>query len=140
MAEQAPEKQSHTGAIIGWGLLAVLTIGFIWYISTQLGVEWAGREQEALDTVRNYKGPGMQTKLTDQLIFVSENARKKGGFVGQFAWSATQDEGALYKVELIWKDGSATQKALWLVNLEDGSVKPQGPDAAQFMKPIGPDE
>lgn len=140
MADQAPEKQSHTAAILGWGALAAMTVAFVWYISTQLGVEWANREQEALDLVRNYQGPGMQTKLTDQLIYVSENARKKGGFVGQFAWSATQDEGSLYKVELIWKDGSATQKALWLVNLEDKSIKPSGPDAAQFMKPIGPDE
>ena len=140
MSEAGAEKQSHVGAILGWGLLAVLTIGFIWYISTQLGVEWAGRDQEALDLVRNYKGPGMEVKLTDQLIYVSENARKKGNFVGQFAWSAAQEDGSLYKVELIWKEGSATRKALWLVNLEDQSIKPQGPDAAQFMKPIGPAE
>jgi hypothetical protein len=139
MAEHAAEKQSHLPATIGWGSLALMTVAFIWYISTQLGVEWAGRDQEALDLVRNYKGPGMQVKLQDQLIFVSENARKKGTFVGQFAWAATQDEGAMYKVELIWKDGSATQKALWLVNLEDQSIKPQGPDAAQFMKPIAAD-
>lgn len=140
MAEPAVEKQSNLPAIIGWGSLTVMTIAFIWYISTQLGVEWAGRDQEALDLVRHYKGPGMQTILQDQLIYVSENARKKGNFVGQFAWNATQDEGAMYKVELIWKDGSATQKALWLANLEDKSIKPQGPDAAQFMKPIAPDQ
>jgi hypothetical protein len=140
MAEAATQKQSHLPAILGWGGLTLLTIAFIWYVSTQLGVEWAGRDQEALDLVRNYKGPGMQVKLADQLIFVSENARKKGGFVGQFSWAATQDEGPMYKTELIWKDGSATQKALWLVNLEDKSIKPQGPDAAQFMKPIAPDQ
>ena len=140
MAEPATDKQSSLPAIIGWGSLALMTIAFIWYVSTQLGVEWAGRDQEALDLVRHYKGPGMQTKLQDQLIFVSENARKKGNFVGQFSWSATQDEGPLYKVELIWKEGSATRKALWTANLEDQSIKPQGPDAAQFMKPIAPDQ
>lgn len=136
MADDAGEKQSQTAAYLGWGLIAVLTVAFIWYVSTQLGVEWTGREQEALELVRAYKGPGMEMKLSDQLIEISDAARRDGKFVGQFSWSATQDEGPRYKVELIWKEGSSTHKALWLVNLEDKSIKPQGPDAAQFMKPF----
>ena len=135
MADEESTNNNAT-AYIGWGLLAVLTVGFIWYVSGQLGVEWDGRGQEALDLVKAYKGPGMEMPLSDQLIIVSEEARKKGSFEGQFAWAATQDEGPRYKAELIWRKGSATKKAIFLVNLEDGSIKPQGPDAARFMKPV----
>lgn len=128
-------QQSHVGAIIGWGLLGVLTLGFVWFVLTQLDIGWEGREDEAQEFVQKYKGPEMQYTLSDQLIEFGNQARAKGRFVGQFAWSTTQDDGPMYRVSLVWKDGSATKKASWLVNLEDRSMSPEGDDAAAFMKP-----
>jgi hypothetical protein len=110
---------------------------FIWFISTQLAVGWEGREQEALDLVKNYKAPGMQFDLADQTIAVGNAAREKGGFVGQFSWSATQTEGPVYRVQLMWMENSANRRASWEVNLENETVTPQGEDAKKFMQPAG---
>ncbi len=134
-SNQASTSTSHTGAIIGWGLLAVATLGFIFFVVTQLGAGWEGRETEAQEVVQNYKSPEMQYTLKDQLIEFGNQARAKGRFVGTFAWSTTQDEGPLYRVSLVWKEDSATQKASWLVDLQDGSIKPEGKQAEGFMKP-----
>ena len=134
-SNQAATTTSHTGAIVGWGLLGVATLGFIWFVVTQLGAGWEGRENEAQEIVQNYKGPEMQYTLKDQLIEFGNQARAKGRFVGTFAWNTTQDEGPLYKVTLVWKEDSATQKASWMVNLEDGSITPDGEQAEQFMQP-----
>jgi hypothetical protein len=128
---------SHIGAIIGWGSLALGTIAFIYFIAIQLGVGWEGREQEALNLVREFKGPGMQYNLADQTIALGNAAREKGGFLGEFSWSAKHDEGPLYKVELTWKEGSSNHRATWKVNLEDRSVLPGDVEAQKFMKPIG---
>ena len=128
---------SHLGAIIGWGSLALGTIAFIWFIAMQLGVQWEGREQEALNLVRQFKGAGMQYTLADQTIAVGNAAREKGGFVGEFSWSAKHDEGPVYKVELTWKEGSSNHRATWKVNLEDKSVLPGDVEAQKFMKPVG---
>jgi hypothetical protein len=137
-AASSTEKQggSHLGAIIGWGGLAVATIIFIYFIAVQLGVGWEGREQEALDLVRQYKAPGMQYNLADQTIALGNAAREKGGFLGEFSWSAKHDEGPIYKVELTWKEGSSNHRAAWKVNLEDKSVTPGDVEAQKFMKPI----
>jgi len=128
---------SHLAAILGWGGLAVATIVFIYFIAIQLGVGWEGREQEALDLVRQYKGQGMQYNLADQTIALGNAAREKGGFLGEFSWSAKHDEGPLYKVELTWKEGSSNHRASWKVNLEDKSVTPGDVEAQKFMKPVG---
>ncbi len=139
MADQAASSNtsgSHLGAILGWGGLAVATIAFVYFIFLQLGVAWEGREQEALDLVRQYKGPGMQYNLSDQAIALGNKAREQGGFLGEFSWSAKHDEGPNYKVELTWKEGSSNHRAAWLVNLEDKSVKPADVEAQKFMKPI----
>jgi hypothetical protein len=142
MAEQTassdkPGGSSHIGAILGWGGLAVATMAFIWFISTQLAVGWEGREQEALDLVKNYKAPGMQFDLADQTIAVGNAAREKGGFVGQFSWSATQTEGPVYRVQLMWMENSANRRASWEVNLENETVTPEGEEAKKFMQPTG---
>ncbi|MFN8600582.1 MAG: hypothetical protein U0842_08910 [Candidatus Binatia bacterium] len=124
-------------AILGWGSLALGTIAFIYFIAIQLGVQWEGREQEALKMVREYKGPGMQFNLADQTIAVGNAAREKGGFIGEFSWAAKHDEGPAYKVELTWKEGSSNHRASWKVNLEDKTVLPADVEAQKFMKPAG---
>jgi hypothetical protein len=131
------QQGSHLGAILGWGSLALGTIAFIYFISLQLGVQWDGREQEALQMVREYKGPGMQFNLADHTIALGNAAREKGGFLGEFSWSAKHDEGPAYKVELTWKEGSSNHRATWKVNLEDKSVLPSDVEAQRFMKPVG---
>jgi hypothetical protein len=130
-------KGSHIPAILGWGGLAVATIVFIYFISIQLGVGWEGRDQEALNMVRQYKGPGMQYNLADQTIAVGNAAREAGGFLGEFSWGAKHDEGPVYKVELTWKEGSSNHRATWKVNLEDKTVQPNDVEAQKFMKPAG---
>jgi len=130
-----PSSENHVGAIVGWGLLAAATIGFIWFIMTQLGAGWENRETEAQEVVQNFKSPEMTYTLKDQLIEFGNKARAKGRFVGTFAWSTTQEEGPLYRVSLVWKEDSATQKASWLVNLQDGSIEPESDQAKSFMKP-----
>ena len=129
-------EENKVGAMIGWGLLAVATIGFIWFVFTQLGAGWEGRENEAQEIVQNYKGPDMKYTLKDQLIEFGNQARAKGRFVGTFAWSTTQDDGPIYKVSLIWKEDSATRKGTWLVNLEDGSITPDTESAKRIMQPL----
>jgi len=131
------KKGSNLPAIIGWGGLAVATIVFIYFISIQLGVGWEGRDQEALNLVRQYKGPGMQYDLADQTIAVGNAAREAGGFLGEFSWGAKHDEGPIYKVELTWKEGSSNHRATWKVNLEDKTVQPNDVEAQKFMKPAG---
>ena len=49
-----PQKTSNMAAILGWGSLAVGTLAFIYFIAIQLGVQWEGRDQEALKMVREY--------------------------------------------------------------------------------------
>jgi len=134
-SSSAPKSNSHIGAIIGWGSLALGTIAFIYFIAIQLGVGWEGREKEALDLVRQFKGPGMQYNLADQTIAVGNIAREKGSFLGEFSWSAKHDEGPVYKVELTWKEVSSNHRATWKVNLEDKSVLPNDVEAQKFMKP-----
>ncbi len=134
-SNQTSSGGSTAGAMIGWGLLGVATLGFVWFVVTQIGAGWEGRETEAQEIVQNYKSPEMQYTLKDQLIEFGNQARAKGRFVGTFAWSTTQDEGPLYRVSLVWKEDSATQKASWLVDLQDGSIKPEGKQAEGFMKP-----
>ena len=143
MAEQSASSNhsagggSHIGAIVGWGSMAIATIVFIWFIMTQLAVGWEERGDEALALVKKWKGPGMSYNLSDQAIAVGNDARAKGRFIGQFSWAATQEEGPLYKVELIWKEDSVTKKATWEVNLQDSTVTAKGADAEAFMKPVG---
>lgn len=141
MADQAASSNetqggSHTGAILGWGALAVGTIAFIWFISTQLGVGWEGREKEALELVREYKAPAMQYNLADQTIAVGNAARERGEFIGEFSWSAKHQEGPVYRVDLTWKEGSSNHRASWVVNLEEKTVVAGGPEAQKFMQPI----
>ena len=134
--EEESTRAENIRALVGWGIIAIGTVVFVWRIFTQLGVGWSGKDQDALDLVRSFQAPGMAHNLADQTIALGEAAREKGSFVGQFAWSARQDDAAIYNVELIWKEGSSTKKATWRVDLEDESIRPIGPDAGAFMKKI----
>jgi hypothetical protein len=124
------------GALLGWGALGIATIGFVWFLAVQLAPGWEGREQEALERVKKFQSSEMKYSLADQTIAVGNAARAKGHFVGEFHWNATQENGPTYKVELIWKEDSATKKATWFVDLEQEEIKPQGEQASEFMKPV----
>lgn len=133
---QTVDTTSAAGAAIGWGLLAVAALGFIWFVVTQIGAGWEGRETEAQQLVQNYKGPEMKYSMKDQLIEFGNAARAKGSFVGTFAWSTIHDEGPMYKVQLVFQEDSSTRKATWLVNLEDGSITADSKTATKLMKPL----
>jgi len=138
MVEQAAQKkQSHMGAIVGFGILALGTLGFIWFVSTQLSVGWEDREPEALAMVKNLKLPGMKHTLSDSTIEIGNAARASGSFVGQFSWSTSQVQGPLYAVKLTWMEGSEHRRAEWKVDLENKKVEPAGTEASDFMKRAG---
>jgi hypothetical protein len=141
MVEQAAtEKKSHVGAALGWGLLAVATIGFIWFISTQLSVGYEGREDEALQMVKSLQLPGMKHTLSDSTIEIGNEARASGSFIGQFSWSASQVQGPMYLVKLTWMEGSEHRRAEWSVDLEKKKIEAAGPSAADFLKRAGATE
>lgn len=135
--EAAPKKQSHLGVIVGFAILAIGTIGFIWFVSTQLSVGWEDRENEALAMVKELKLPGMKYNLTDSTIEIGNAARTGGSFVGQFSWSASQVQGPNYSVKLTWMEGSEHRRAEWAVDLEQKKVEPNGTEAVDFLKRAG---
>ncbi|MFM7144687.1 MAG: hypothetical protein ACKOCT_07515 [Alphaproteobacteria bacterium] len=125
------------GGLLGWLALALGTLGFIWFVSHQLGAGWEGRENEALGTVKELKLPGMTRNLSDATIDLSNDARAKGNFVGQFSWSASQVQGPLYAVKLNWMEGSEHKRAEFQVDLENKTVVPGGPAAAGVLTQAG---
>ena len=118
-------SQSHTGAILGWGALAVGTIAFIYFISLQLGVGWEGREQEALKHGARVQGlrACSTTSPTRRSPSATRRARRAGSSASSPGRRSTT-RGRVYKVELTWKEGSSNHRATWKVNLEDKSVLP----------------
>jgi hypothetical protein len=138
--EASTEKKSALGAILGWGLLALGTIGFIWFIATQLAVGWEDREDEALKMVKELQLPGMKHDLSDSTIEIGNAARASGQFVGQFSWSSSQVEGPMYSVKLTWMEGSQHKRAEWNVDLENQKIAPAGPTATEFLKRAGATE
>jgi hypothetical protein len=131
------DTKSGLPAILGWGLLAVATVGFIWFIGTQLSVGWEDREDEALKMVRGLQLPGMKHNLADSTIEIGNAARTSGSFVGQFSWSASQVQGPMYAVKLTWMEGSEHRRAEWTVDLENGKIEPSGDTAKEFLKRAG---
>lgn len=134
-------KKTPAGALIGWLALALGSIGFIWFISQQLGAGWEGRENEALALVKNLKLPGMAHPLTDSTIDLTNAAREANQpFVGQFSWSASHVEGPLYSVKLTWMEGSEHKRAEWKIDLENKTLLPAGPTTVEFLKRTGATE
>lgn len=135
MSEDAVEKrESAMGTIIGWGLLAVFTIGFAWYIGAPLlgGQRWSDKQSAAIQLVKDYKPDGKAT-LYDMIRTYAEKAQTSGNYVGEFNWSAMQQKGPDYEVTLLWKEGSEQKVAVWRVNLKTkGAPRPQGNEAAEL--------
>lgn len=137
----APATEANKGGgaagLLGWLALALGTLGFIWFVSNQLGAGWEGRENEALAQVKALQLPGMTRNLSDATIDLSNDARTKGTFVGQFAWSASQSQGPLYTVKLNWMEGSEHKRAEFQVDLENKTVVPGGPSAVGVLTQAG---
>jgi hypothetical protein len=134
MAGTAPKEEgSAFKAIIGWGALALFTVGFAWIIISQLQSteEWSGKTKDAIDMVRTFKPDGQQETLDDLLKGYAMKAKDKGGYVGEFSWNSTQKDGPEYEVTLLWKEGNDHRTALWHVFLDKQEVRPQG-DAASL--------
>ena len=133
-APQAPKKEERSWpAILGWGSLALFSVGFVWVISTQLGESWARREKEALQLVKDFRPDGGMT-LSDLTKDYSLKAKDKGAYVGEFTWEAKQKEGPQYEVTLLWKEGENHRVAVWLVDLHSKEIRPQGDEAASLPK------
>lgn len=135
MSEDAVEKrESALGTIIGWGILAVFTIGFAWYIGAPLlgGQRWSDKQSAAIQLVKDYKPSGTAT-LYDMIRAYAEKENTGGRYVGEFNWSAMQHNGPDYEVTLLWTEGSQRKVAVWRVNLETKEApRPQGNEAAEL--------
>jgi len=55
----ATKEQRSWPAILGWGSLAVFSIGFVWIISAQLGETWSKREEDAIKIAKAFTPPGV---------------------------------------------------------------------------------
>jgi hypothetical protein len=126
-------KERSWPAILGWGSLALFSIGFVWVISTQLGESWGKREEDAKKLVREYKPDGKLT-LEDMTKLLQTQGTDVDVFVGEFSWEARQIDGPDYEVILTWREGDNHRQAVWRVNLKDKEVRPQGDEAASIPK------
>jgi len=136
---QNPEAQyeSKLGTILGWGGLAVFSLGFAWYVGAPLimGERWADKKAEAVELVKNQKPEGTET-LYDMIRGFSLKAKDMDVYIGEFSWDAIQRDGPEYEVTLLWTEGSEKKVALWRVNLQTKAVRPQGNEAAGLPKRI----
>jgi len=133
-APQAPHVRDRSWqAVIGWGALALFAIGFVWFISTQLGETWSKREKDAVQLAKDFRPDGGMN-LSDLTKDYSLKAKEKGAYVGEFTWDAKQKDGPQYEVSLLWKEGEAHKVAVWVVDLKSKEVRPQGDEAASLPK------
>src|SRR5512143_393951 len=131
-----PEQKEAGSAlppIIGGGRLALFAVGFAWIIISQLRAseEWSDRSKEAIDLVKQYQPDGKPETMEDLLKGYSLKVKDKGGYVGEFSWSAVQKDGPEYEVTLLFKEQGHSKTALYRVDLEHKDVRPQG-DAASL--------
>ncbi|HVN87931.1 MAG TPA: hypothetical protein VMW17_24080 [Candidatus Binatia bacterium] len=131
--ETAPKKERSWPAIIGWGSLALFSIGFVWVISTQLGESWSKREDEAKKMVRDYK-PSGDLKLDDMIKLLQSQGTDVDVFVGEFSWESKQKDGPEYEVSLTWREGNSHRQAVWRADLKTREVRPQGDEAAAIVR------
>ncbi len=131
MADDAAKHESARGALLGWGALAVFALAFGSYVGAPLiiGERWSDKQNEAIEFVKNQKPSGSDT-LYDLIRAYSLKAKDQDVYVGEFSWSAIQQDGPEYEVTLLWTEGQGKKVALWRVNLETKDVRPQGNEAA----------
>lgn len=130
----SPQKKERSWpALLGWGFLALFSVGFIYVISTQLGETWSKREDEAKKIVREYRPDGKLT-LDDLTKLLQTQGTDVDVFVGEFSWEARQVDGPDYEVILTWREGDNHRQAVWRVNLKDKQVRPQGDEAASIPR------
>jgi hypothetical protein len=131
MAEAVEKHESGVGAILGWGALAVFALAFGAYIGAPLvmGERWSDKQNDAIQLVKDQKPTGGDT-LYDMIRAFSLKAKDQEIYVGEFSWSALQQDGPEYEVTLLWTEGPAKKVALWRVNLQSKEIRPQGNEAA----------
>jgi len=132
------ENESVWGPIIGWGALGIFAIGFAWYVGEPLimGERWAGKQDDAIALVRNSQPSGQTANLYDLIRAYSLEMRNNDIYIGEFSWDALQRDGPNYEVTLLWTEGTAKKAALWRVDLEDQSQRPQGNEAVTLIKRV----
>ncbi len=135
------ENESIWGTIIGWGVLGLFAIGFGWHVAEPLimGERWADKVDAAVNVVKESKPSGPE-KLFDMIRAYSLKMRNNAVYIGEFSWDARQIDGPNYEVTLLWTEGTSKKVALWRVNLEDGSLRPQGNEAATLVKRVAGQE
>lgn len=135
MAEEAKKHESARAAILGWGALAVFALAFGAYVGAPLviGERWSDKQNDAIEAVKDYKPTGGDT-LYDMIRAYSLKAKEPGidTYVGEFSWSALQQDGPEYEVTLLWTEGQTKKIALWRVNLQTKDIRPQGDEAASL--------
>lgn len=132
------DNESVWGPIIGWGALGVFAIGFAWYVGAPLimGERWAGKQDDAIALVKNSTPSGQDQSLYDLIRAYSLKMRDNSVYIGEFSWDALQREGPNYEVTLLWTEGTSKKVALWIVDLEHQSQRPQGNEAATLIKRV----
>lgn len=132
------ENESIWTPIIGWGALGIFAIGFAWYVGAPLimGERWAGRQEEAIALVRNSVPEGQSENLYDLIRAYSLKVRENDIYIGEFNWDALQRDGANYEVTLLWTEGTSKKVALWRVDLDSKTMRPQGNEAVTLTNRV----
>jgi len=133
MAEQTGKSESARAAILGWGALAVFALAFGSYVGAPLiiGERWQDKQNDAIQLVKDQKPTGNDT-LYDLIRAYSLKAKDQDVYVGEFSWSAIQQDGPEYEVRLLWTEGQGKKEAVWRVNLENKEIRPQGNEASDL--------
>jgi len=136
------ENESIWTPIIGWGALGIFAIGFAWHVGAPLimGERWAGRQDEAIAIVRNSTPEGQNSNLYDLIRAYSLKVRENDVYIGEFNWDALQRDGSNYEVTLLWTEGTTKKVALWRVDLENGTLRPQGNEAVTLTNRVSGEE
>ncbi|MBI4515479.1 MAG: hypothetical protein HY699_06665 [Deltaproteobacteria bacterium] len=129
------KKERSWPAILGWGSLALFSIGFVVVISTQLGESWSKREEEAKKLVRAFKPDGT-LPLDDMTKVLLTQGTDVEVFIGEFSWGSKQKNGPEYEVSLTWREGNNHRQAVWRADLKTKAVTPQGDEAAAIPKRV----
>jgi len=131
-------KENVLGTILGWGALGVFALVFGWTVGAPLiiGERWADQQDKAIAVLKNQKPEGSTSTIDDLIRDYSIQMKGKEVYVGEFNWSAIQQEGPEYQVTLLWREGNERKAALWRVNLQTDEVRPQGDEASNLIKRI----